>query len=292
MKAVADEASLIVDLDFGPFADLNASASSPTGAVVDETSKHVGQAVLSYTPAGSRLIFEAGKMYSHMDVETAKSKDNLNYSRSTLFSYGIPFWHTGIHIAYDVIPSELQTGIYIYNGWNSIYATNSSKTIGTQIRFTPAKDTAFTYNFIGGQGRPDSESDWKLVNELSASVPFYERHLMIADFIYGTEDGATQGTSKVRAEWYGGILGARFQLNEKSYISPRIEFYRDGNGATLVGPSQTLNGITLTYGRTMASNLKARVEARTDLSNEATFVSEKGFSKSQSTILVAALFHF
>lgn len=292
VKAQTKEVTFLADFDFGTFADLNATAASASGAVVDESSKHIGQAVILYRESGSRLFFDVGKIYSHLGVESVKSKDNFNYSRSILFSYAVPFWHTGVHVGFDAIPDKLQTSLYVYNGWNTLYDTNRSKTIGAQIKYTPTKDSSVIYNFIGGPERTDSESDWKSVHELNGTFAVSDTTTLISDLVYGYEENALIGTNREQAKWYGGLLGVRYQLNEVSYFSPRYELYRDNNGYSLGGAAQTINSVTLTYGRALSSGLETRVEARSDFSDQNSFPKDSGSSKSQTTLLVALLVKF
>lgn len=292
IKATLKEVSFVADLDFGPFADLNASAPTPAGTVVDESSKHIGQAVLSYRPTDSNFSFDAGKMYSHLGVETVKSKDNFNYSRSILFSYAIPFWHTGFRVGYDAIPGKIQTSLYIYNGWNVQYDTNRSKTLGGQVKFTPSSETTLIYNFLGGPERTDSESDWKTIHEISLTQSLSESSILIANIVHGSEENAVVSSSRTRAQWHGGFVGWKYQINDHSYLSPRYEVYRDKDGYNLGAASQTINSLTLTYSRSLAQGFETRVEARSDSSSESTFTSDSGTSKSQTTLLVAGLFSF
>lgn len=287
VKAAMKEVSFVVDLDFGPFADLNAGG--------EESSKHIGQAVLSYRPADSRFSFDVGKMYSHLGVETVKSKDNFNYSRSILFSYAIPFWHTGIRVGYDVIPGKFQTSFYVYNGWNTQFDNNRSKTVGAQLKYTPTSETTLIYNFLGGPERSDSESDWRTIHEVNFAQTISSSFALICDLIYGIEENAPVGSSHIRAQWYGALMGLRYQLNERSYLSPRYEIYRDNEGYNLGGGvAQTINSVTLTYGRTVAQNIETRLEARSDFSSASTFASSSasGTSTSQTTLMVAALIGF
>jgi len=292
IKAAYKEVSLVTDFDFGPFADLNASTSSSSGVLADESSKHIGQAVISYRPSGSRFSVHAGKMYSHLGVETVKSKDNFNYSRSILFSFAIPFWHTGIRVGFEAIPETLQASLYIYNGWNTQYDINRSKTIGAQLRYTPSERVTVGYNFIGGPERANSESDWKSVHELGATISATNSTSLIGDVVYGFEENASVGGVSKRAKWYGALVGVRQQISEKSYLSPRFEVYRDNDGYTLGGAPQTINSVTLTFGHKLTSGLETRAEARGDFSNESSFAKDTGTSKSQTTLLVAGLFTF
>ncbi len=63
LKHVRKEVTFLADLDFGNMADLNAGTATSSGYVVDEVSKHIGQAMVSYSPDGAPgLLIEVGKM--------------------------------------------------------------------------------------------------------------------------------------------------------------------------------------------------------------------------------------
>ncbi len=82
-----------IDLDFGKTADLVAAYEPEADG--KEIYKHVQQAYLSVL-AGSKLQLDAGKFVTPLGAEVIESQDNWNYSRSVLFGYAIPFYHTGL----------------------------------------------------------------------------------------------------------------------------------------------------------------------------------------------------
>lgn len=292
LLAKQGEVSLLADLDFGPFVDMNAASSSASGKAVDEVSKHIGQAVIAYRPEGSRFFLEAGKMYSHIGAETVKAKDNWNYSRTLLFSYGMPFWHTGLRLGYDLVPGQWQASLYAYNGWNSIYDNNHSKSIGAQLKYTPSQALAIAYNFLGGPERPENESEWKTVHELNALFTASESLSVMADLLTGSEKGVTINSRKADAKWYGGLLGVKYSLDDRSYLSPRFEIYRDQHGYTLGSGPQTIKSGTLTYGRNLTPGLDFRAEGRWDSSSRNPFTKGLTSKDSQTTLLAALLFTY
>ncbi len=42
------------------------------------------------------MQIDAGKFVTPIGAEVIESQDNWNYTRSTLFGYAIPFYHTGL----------------------------------------------------------------------------------------------------------------------------------------------------------------------------------------------------
>ena len=149
-----------------------------------------------------------------------------------------------------------------------------------------------TINIIADPGRIESESDWKVVHELNAEATISEKLSVIKDFVFGSEDDAVIVNSRDHAYWYGGLFGARVQLTDRTYISPRYEIYRDVNDLTLGGPPQTLNSFTITFGQQLTPNFEIRLEGRGDFSTEPTFAKDSSTAKSQPSILIATLFNF
>lgn len=292
VKATRGEVTLLAEFVFGSFADANATVASTSGALVDESSKHLGQALVSYKASGSRWSFDLGKAYSHLGVETVKSKDNFNYSRSVLFSYAIPFWTTGVRVGYDVVPDELQVSLYLSNGWNTSYDVNRAKTSGLQLKYVPSAATTIIYNVISGAERTDSESDLKTVHEINATIAVDPDMQVIFDSVHGSEQNALVGGSRIFASWYGALVGLRSKIDDESYWSPRVEVYRDENGVSLGGPAQTLKSLTVTYGRRLSDGFETRFEVRGEESDQSVFTDRNGPTKKQATALAAALFHF
>jgi hypothetical protein len=294
IKKSGPEVSFVADLDFGNVADYNASASvnNNTQTVIDEVSKHIGQAVISYTPAGNhRWTFEAGKLITHVGYETYKSRDDWQYSRSTLAGYGLPFWHVGVHAAYAVVPEKLTTSVYVYNGWNSIYETNSAKTLGFQAKWTPSADLTVLYNTIAGPENPNNNGAWRYLHEANATWVASQRLSFALETLYAWENRYLSDEQVAR--WGGSTFHIKWNVTEKSYLSPRFEFYRDIGGLTLFNPgvTQTIRGVTMTHGVQLAQGLDSRLEARWDsASGSSPFQSYDGMKNSQTTLSAAILY--
>lgn len=294
VNAKMEEVSFLADFDFGPFADLNTAtgSTSTNNRAMDEVSKHVGQAVISYRKEGSAFFFDAGKMYSHIGLETVKAKDNFNYSRTVLFSYGMPFWHTGLRVGYDIAPEKLQASLFVYNGWNSIYDNNHEKTLGGQVKYIPNPSLTILYNYIGGAERTDSQTDRKTVHEVNGSWTVSSSLTLAADALWGMERNVQVNSWATNAQWYGGLIAAKYLLNEISFLSPRFEIFRDQHGYILSAAPQSIKSATLTYGRTLAKGLDLRTEGRWDSSSQKPFSKGLAAKNSQTTLLAALLFTY
>ncbi len=297
VKYTRKETALLIDFDFGQFADINAQVPAtvpsgvggPTSSVVDDVSKHIGQAVFTYTPVSApNLIVEFGKLPTHVGLELMKAKDNWNYTRGALFSFGGPFWHTGAHVGYAVAPGQWMVSGYVYNGWNTIYDTNSQVTYGAQLKYTPSDKLTWIYNYIGGPEQSENNADWKQVHESNLVWAVNDKLSLAFDGLYGMEQVSTIGDAK----WAGAMVGARWNYAQGLAVAPRVEYYRDMHGWTLGGVSQTLNTYTLTQSVQMSDGFEVRLEGRIDKSDQNNrFVGRNGKqAPSQATIAAAILY--
>ncbi|NUM88225.1 MAG: porin, partial [Bdellovibrionales bacterium] len=260
-KYTRRDVSLLVDFDFGLMADINAASAAGSGYVVDEVSKHIGQAVLSYSPSKvPGLVIEVGKMATHVGLEVIKAKDNWNYSRSVNFGFGIPLWHTGVHVGYGVIPEKLTASVYLYNGWNTMVDVNSSPTIGAQLKFVPNENMSFLYNYIGGSEQAGNNSNTKMVHEANATVSVHQNLAFGLEMLSGSEQNASVSGSFATAKWYGASLAAKWQAGKSYVISPRVEFFRDEYGYMVGSGGQTIKSYTLTNSFQIADGMETRLE--------------------------------
>jgi hypothetical protein len=298
VKHVRKETSFLVDFDFGDMADINAPTT--TSGVPDSVSKHIGQAVFSYTPSWAPgLTIDAGKMATHVGLEVIKARDNWNYTRSTLFAYGIPLWHTGVHVGYEAIAKKLAVGAYLYQGWNTLNDNNTAPTLGAQVKFTPSDSLTVIYNYIGGAEQANVNDNLKQVHDLNATVTLSSTVSLAMDFITGSEDGLAFNAgadAPIKATWSAFELGAKLQVTPAYSISPRWEIYNDPQGYTLNGVAtspagQSLMTYTLTQALQVSEGFETRFELRLDHSSlENRFTTKDGVSANQATAVIGLLY--
>jgi hypothetical protein len=269
-----------LELATGASADMNNSGP--------ESARLFQQAYLTFVvPVGAGLTVDAGKFFTHMGYETLKAKDNFNYSRSFLFAWPIPYYHTGIRASYP-LTANLTGSLFFSNGWNSSVA-NTGKTFGAGLSFTPVPSVGVILNWIGGPEEPDSvTSEFRHVVEALATLKVSENVTLGVDGVYGTER-LPSGT----VTWSGAALYARLALTESSALSLRAELYKDNNGFT-TGLVQDLSEITLTYEKILFSTLILRAEYRYDASTARPFDGSEGDGtrKDQSRASVACIVTF
>ncbi len=289
------ETSFFADLDFGPQAEINAStffarfSGGPDIGIIDQVTKHVGQAVFGYTPESlPQLTLEIGKMYTHIGLETPKAKDNWNYSRSNIFSFS-PFWHTGVHIGYAFVPNIFVANAYIYNGIDFINAPSDTPTFGLQLKWTPHETVTLIYNNLGGPIQNIYQKNWQTFHEVNATWIVSERFSLATDLILGSSPGVLATPSAV-ASWAGVQVGSKWQITPKWFLSPRIDLYRDNSGYALGRSAQTIGEATLTSGHQISDGFEARMELRTDRSSLANrYITRTGAASNQTLFIASVL---
>lgn len=277
-----------VDLAYGQTMDLVNSDASLGGSNGQLSLKNVEQAYLTaVVPIGSGLTINAGKMVTHMGSEVIETLGNINYSRSFLFTFAIPYDHNGISAAYTWSP-QFSTNLYVYNGWNDVITVNSGKTLGAEITWTPDSVFNFTENFIGGAEEPNSYAK-RYVFDSIFNLQATDALFVTLDADYGQESDTPVGF----AIWKGAALTGKYTLTDVSAIAARGEYYYDQNGFT-TGTLQSLKEITATYEYKFGGSLVTRLEYRYDWSGVGSFEDSNGnFTKNnQNTLLIGSVYSF
>ena len=75
------------------------------------------QAYVSYAPP--EWTFNLGRFATWMGNEVIQSKSNMNYSRSLLFVYTIPYFNQGLSVGWASSDSKIGITGYMTQGWNN-----------------------------------------------------------------------------------------------------------------------------------------------------------------------------
>jgi hypothetical protein len=273
-----------VDLDYGATNDMVQPASTSTLATVQ-------QAYLTVVvPIGKGLTVDAGKFVTHMGNEVIESKDNWNYSRSFLFAWAIPYYHTGVRLSYP-LADNLSACVHVVNGWNSGTDNNDYKSLGATLNWAPTATTGIILNAIDGfENLTPIETGKRTVVDLIVTQKLSDAFTLALNADYGQAK-----TDMGLAIWKGVDVYAKYQLNEKSAIALRGESFSDAQGyATGLGVADlSLSSFTGTYEYLATSSLLLRCEARYDNSSAPVFDKDlPGTEKNQTTVLIGAAVMF
>ena len=260
----------------------------------------VDQAYVSYNADGVKL--DMGKFYTWMGSEVMDSVENANVTHSMIFTFGIPLWHTGIRAGGE-LGEGVGWGVGVVNGFNNVTDYGDNKGIigllgwsdemveltgtifvgseGVRATATPASGlpcttlTAGTDPTLGPFDCVGDNSHRTWIFDVVARVQPNDELKLWAEGNYGISDGDigitagpfTPTKAATDAKWYALQLGGQFEINEKTYIALRGEYFRDDNGVRF-GNSPTNDTdayeATVTLGYRLTDNLLARLEYRRD----------------------------
>ncbi len=274
-----------IDLNYGPTADI-VHFFEPSGP---EIYKHLQQAFVTYVaPVGKGLTIDFGKFVTHMGLEVIESKDNWNYSRGLLFTWAIPFYHTGLRIGYPVADGVTVTLLGV-NGWNNVDENNDGKTVGAQVMVTAIPKVTFIQNAIwGSEVAPNFQ---RHVYDTILIVNPTDKLSLALNFDLGMDDatGVTTGDST----WYGIAGYGRLALTDASALAVRGEWFKDVDGFMTL-TKQSVAEVTVTGEVKLGGGLLTRLEYRRDWSNKNVFFDGPGAAtrSAQDTITLGAVYTF
>jgi Putative beta-barrel porin-2, OmpL-like. bbp2 len=279
-----------------------------TGITGDSGDFEIEEVYLNYAPEWAKGgSVKLGKFVTLLGAEVIEAPLNMNYSRSFLFGFAIPFTHTGILFNYP-ITDALQTNIGVVNGWDNVADNNDGKTLLGNVAWTANEHFSLAVAGTFGPEQNDTSSNPRGVVDVVSTIAFDPLTVSL-NGDYGHENGAAVdgGTEK----WYGfsGILGLALQdfigLPTGLYLRGEV-FKDDGGGRT--GADQTLWEVTVTGKYFVTEKLTLWTEYRHDDSNENSFAesgtitttdpttgdgtSTPRFKGSQDTVSIAASYQF
>jgi hypothetical protein len=270
-----------LDLGFGPSVDLVNYPDQFNGPAI----RHVLQAYLSYVaPIGRGLTIDFGKFATPIGSEVIETKDNFNYTRSFLFTYG-PYTHTGLRAKYAFNDKIAVTG-FLLNGWDNFQDNNRGKTTGLSLAVTPTSRLSITQTYLTGPEQNDSSETWRHAADTVIAYVVNDKLTLLGNYNYSADE-LLDGT---KVHWTGFAGSFRYAFNNRFAFSPRFEIFND-HGGYRTGVSQRLKELTLTQEIKLATNLLTRIEYRRDWSNENFF--NKSFGRpvdSQHTLALGLSF--
>jgi hypothetical protein len=274
-------------LSGAPLFDSNGAAVAQAGQ--DTDAFDITEAFVTYTaPVGKGLRFDFGKMVTYHGAEVIEAKDNVNYSRSLLFNYAIPFTHTGLKMTY-AFADALSASVHVVNGWDNSDDNNSGKTAGLSIYLAPVEMFSAYINYMAGPEQDDNVSNTRSLIDVVATIKPIKPLSIILNYDTATEETGA-GSADVKWSGFAGIV--KYDINDTYSVAVRAEQFDDKDGVrTLVAGGQKLTEYTLTPEIRLASGFILRPEYRHDSSDKEVFSSDSGAKKkSQDTIALGVMY--
>ena len=283
-----------LDAGFGSASDALylSDPSSKTDSSNARWLSHIQQAYVE-AKLPHNVTIDGGKFVTMHGFEVIETKDNWNYSRSLLFSFAIPFLHTGFRATWAP-KDEVSVGAAWVNGWNSTIEDGSKMQTGCLMAmYKPRPTVQLILNYMFGEDHLPSQPPApltlrNLVDATATWTPTDKLSLAI-NGDYG-HDAAMNGV-----DWEGVAGYARYQIKPYAATAARFEYLADGDGF-MTGKSQHLVEGTLTgelSGTIVKTAVLLRLEYRHDHSDSMVFDATMPTSKQdQDTFLVGAVAAF
>src|SRR6266403_5798619 len=137
-------------------------------------------------PVGEGLILKAGKFVTLLNYEVIEAPNNLNFSRSFLFTFSAPLTHVGALLTYQPL-SWLSVTFGTVVGWDDAKDNNSTMSYTGQFAFTPIKDFTANLNWITGAEQNHNNRDPRTVLDFVFNYTGVKNLTLGLDVDYGWE---------------------------------------------------------------------------------------------------------
>ena len=307
-----DKSEAVVDLTFGPNADLGnygnlVSVLDPsyTGMALA-----IKQAYFTYNFT-DKFSMTAGQFGTHIGYEVIDAPVNFNYSLSNLFNNG-PFYHTGLKATY-AFSDRASLMLGLVNNVDGLGDNNRQKGFISQLYFSPVENWGVYLNYMGSNEasgdvpQVPQENAFYSIFDLTTSYQITEKFLLGLNAAYGSQKGDYQGGGgpSEAQSWGGAAVYANVALTDGFGIGARYENFNNTNGPRgLVnsnGVGTKVNSFTLTGNFTLADgHILLKPELRIDsypklgAGEDQQFEDENGSytNNSQTTLGMAFIYSF
>jgi hypothetical protein len=261
------KSDVVVDLTFGPNADLGNYGNSPflswnsgnVGAPGTSPLKGgtfigavaIKQAYFNYK-ATDKLTFTAGQFGTHIGYEVIDAPTNYNYSLSNLFNNG-PFYHIGVKANY-AFTEKMALMVGVVNNVDALYDNNHSKGIISQLFLNPVKGWNIYLNHIysneGNQVNKITGNDTSTIDktgsfyqlmDLTTGFQMTDKFYVGLNAAYGMQRGDYQGAVTTNVgnldagdttkKWFGVAFYTNYAFTDKIGLGFRGEYFDNKDGA-------------------------------------------------------------
>jgi hypothetical protein len=303
MNYVTKSSDVVVDLTFGPNADLGqyGNVVGPLGK--GTTSLAIKQAYFNWK-ATDKLTLTAGQFGTHIGYEVIDAPVNYHYSLSNLFNNG-PFYHIGVKAQYAFSDKfSLMGGIV--NNVDNLNDNNRKKGLIAQVFFQPvAGFNVYVNGITSNEGTEDTktgkteDASYDLL-DLTTTYQISEKFMLGLNVASGSQKGDYQGGGgPVTAKTWGGFaIYTKYDVSSTFALGARYESFNNKDGVRGLrlpdGTGVSVNSITITPTITVADgHLLLKPELRIDSFDQNFFEDGDGKAqKSQSTLGWAMIYKF
>lgn len=244
--------------------------------------KFINEANIGFKISKSKnLWIDAGIMPSHIGWETAVGKDNLTLTRS-LAAENSPYFETGAKISYTSESGKWFLSGLVLNGWQRIARVEGNQTLafGHQLTYKPTEKITINSSSFVGNDKPNSEKKMRYFHDFYVINQWNNKFQTIFGFDIGAEQ--KEKRSSRYNSWFSPNFLAKYQLNDKTSISGRVEYFSDENNV-IIAPQNNLGfqvlGLSANVDYQIQTNILWRIEAKNFSAKDALFLKDNDFTK-------------
>lgn len=256
----------LLNINFGDDADVFGAADTDLADNFDVQAVYVQYARGPFTAIAGKYVTLAG-------AEVIKSPNDVNFSRSILFGYAIPFTHTGGRVSYALNDkATLYAGVN--RGWDVAGDdNNSSETLELAVSLIPSDSFSLFIDGYSGDEPGAVGSDTRNLIDAVATLAVSEKLSLVLNVDWATQDNALAPGSD--ADWSGVAGYVNYKFNDQWRLSLRGEFFDDADGFR-TGITQEWKEATVTVAYLPTDSLEFRGEVRGDWSDVDSFQDDDG----------------
>jgi hypothetical protein len=250
-------------------------------------------------PVGNGLQLRMGKFVTPAGEETIDTTQNFLYSRGLLFTYLLPFTHTGVYGTYS-LDDQWTFNLGVIRGWDdALEDKNDGQSVigGGTYNFSDKKQSIAVVIIAGPELANDSDNYRYLIDTVYKYN--YADNLVFAgeaDILYETEANPAVSSDGGYAGGVGGWVSWRPGNSKYIAVNGRLEYLYDGDGMRVV-PGTSNDYYSATIGldtqpfadNAIGSFLHLRPSVRYDYAESAVF---GGNNNNQITFSLDAYFAF
>jgi hypothetical protein len=184
--------------------------------------------------AWNDLSLKAGRFYTPIGYEVVGAPGRFFYSTSYQQYYAEPFTHTGVLGTYKAT-EKLSVSAGWVDGWDGSWENrNGASMLIGGTNWTPGERFSLAWYFtVGnfGDGRYSGNQGEVYMQSLVATLKLTER----LTYVFQNDYGINYALATDNAHWYGINQYLLYQLNDCWAIGSRFEWFRDDDGARVLG---------------------------------------------------------
>ncbi len=247
-------------------ADWNGNGAVKHGDTFETNDFEVQQAYLQWAMPddGPSLLkglsVKGGKFVTLLGAEVIEPWSNYNYSRSFLFSFAIPFTHTGALVSYPLTDKISVTGGAI-EGWDKVQSNNQGWSGIGNVTYAVNDMLALSGCGIWGPEQTNKTGNKRSILDFVATIKPTSALTLLLNYDWGHEDAAAAGNEA--GLWQGFAAVANYAFTDRASAAVRGEWFED-HGGTRTGTVQSLYEATVTGKYLITQHLYGQLEYRHD----------------------------